>query len=116
MEDGRPPPYSSRGSVADHRQVIIDLDQGAIGAGVGGRTCKSVPSQQPLQQQQQQQSQQQTEPPVVTPRYMRSAPIKLLTHPVDRNLTWYFVASIAFVSVCAIIGEYRSLTPISAER
>ncbi|KAL3248120.1 hypothetical protein MRX96_056670 [Rhipicephalus microplus] len=34
---------------------------------------------------------------------MRSAPIKLLTHPVDRNLTWYFVASIAFVSVCAII-------------
>ncbi|XP_075728640.1 putative diacylglycerol O-acyltransferase Mb3761c [Rhipicephalus microplus] len=104
MEDGRPPPYSSRGSVADHRQVIIDLDQGAIGAGVGSRTCKSVPSQQPLQQQQQQQSQQQTEPPVVTPRYMRSAPIKLLTHPVDRNLTWYFVASIAFVSVCAIIG------------
>lgn len=103
MEDGRPPPYSSRGSIADHRQVIIDLDQGAIGAGVGGRTCKSVPSQQPPQQQQQQ-PQQQTEPPVVTPRYMRSAPIKLLTHPVDRNLTWYFVASIAFVSVCAIIG------------
>lgn len=41
---------------------------------------------------------------MVTPRYMRSAPIKLLTHPVDRNLTWYFVASVAFVSVCAIIG------------
>ncbi|XP_077494705.1 putative diacylglycerol O-acyltransferase Mb3761c [Amblyomma americanum] len=94
MEDGRPPPYASRGSVADHRQVIIDLDQTSIGgSGTGSR-----PSQQ------QQQSSQQPEPPVVIPRYMRSAPIKLLTHPVDRNLTWYFVASVAFVSVCAIIG------------
>lgn len=95
MEDGRPPPYASRGSVVDRRQVIIDLDQTSIGgSGTGTR-----PSQQ-----QQQQSSQQPEPPVVTPRYMRSAPIKLLTHPVDRNLTWYFVASVAFVSVCAIIG------------
>lgn len=106
MEDGRPPPYSSRGSVADHRQVIIDLDNSGVGAGVGTRTKKSVPSQQQQQQQQQppQTQEQQTEPPVVIPRYMRSAPIKLLTHPVDRNLTWYFVASVAFVSVCAVIG------------
>lgn len=42
--------------------------------------------------------------PPSTPKYMQSAPIKILTHPVDRNLTWYFLASVAFVSLAAITG------------
>ncbi|XP_077528854.1 putative diacylglycerol O-acyltransferase Mb3761c isoform X1 [Haemaphysalis longicornis] len=102
MEDGRPPPYGVRGSVADHRQVIIDLD--SIGTRPQQRPAEAA-AQKPTQQQQATRQQAaEEEAPVVTPRYMRSAPIKLLTHPVDRNLTWYFVASVAFVSVCAIIG------------
>ncbi|CAN7938868.1 unnamed protein product, partial [Ixodes hexagonus] len=42
--------------------------------------------------------------PPPTPKHMRSAPIKILTHPVDRNLTWSFLASVAFVSLAAIVG------------
>lgn len=45
----------------------------------------------------------QLEPPA-TPKHMRSAPIRILTHPVDRNLTWSFLASVAFVSLAAIVG------------
>ncbi|CAN8022941.1 unnamed protein product, partial [Ixodes persulcatus] len=42
--------------------------------------------------------------PPATPKHMRSAPIRILTHPVDRNLTWSFLASVAFVSLAAIVG------------
>ncbi|XP_064490424.1 uncharacterized protein LOC135401776 [Ornithodoros turicata] len=38
------------------------------------------------------------------PPYMRSAPVKPLTHPVDRNIAGCFIASVAFVSIAVVTG------------
>ncbi|GFR09803.1 WES_acyltransf domain-containing protein [Trichonephila clavata] len=39
-----------------------------------------------------------------TPRYLRNASIKLLTHPVDKNIAWSFLLSIIFAAISVLTG------------
>ncbi|KAF8783082.1 uncharacterized protein LOC129963409 isoform X1 [Argiope bruennichi] len=39
-----------------------------------------------------------------TPRYLQNASIKLLTHPVDKNIVWSFLISIIFAAISVLTG------------
>lgn len=39
-----------------------------------------------------------------TPRYLQNASIKLLTHPVDKNIAWSFFVSIIFAAISVLTG------------
>nr|XP_042908417.1 uncharacterized protein LOC122271409 [Parasteatoda tepidariorum] len=39
-----------------------------------------------------------------TPRYLRNASIKLLTHPVDKNIAWSFILSVIFAAISVLTG------------
>lgn len=41
---------------------------------------------------------------VKTPRYLRNASIKLLTHPVDKNIAWSFLLSVIFAAISVLTG------------
>lgn len=38
------------------------------------------------------------------PKYLRNASIKLLTHPVDKNIAWSFFLSIIFAAISVLTG------------
>ncbi|XP_054709617.1 uncharacterized protein LOC129219296 [Uloborus diversus] len=39
-----------------------------------------------------------------TPKYLRNASIKLLTHPVDKNIAWSFLVSVIFAAISVLTG------------
>lgn len=41
---------------------------------------------------------------VKTPKYLRNASVKLLTHPVDRNIAWSFLLSVIFAAISVLTG------------
>lgn len=41
---------------------------------------------------------------VKTPKYLRNASIKLLTHPVDKNIAWSFLLSVIFAAISVLTG------------
>ncbi|KFM74669.1 putative diacylglycerol O-acyltransferase Rv2484c/MT2557, partial [Stegodyphus mimosarum] len=41
---------------------------------------------------------------VKTPRYLQNASIKLLTHPVDKNIAWSFLLSVIFAAISVLTG------------
>lgn len=41
---------------------------------------------------------------VKTPRYLRNASVKLLTHPVDKNIAWSFFLSVIFAAISVVTG------------
>lgn len=41
---------------------------------------------------------------IKTPRYLRNASVKLLTHPVDKNIAWSFLLSVIFAAISVLTG------------